>query len=150
MSSSIFLSLNLPRPNRQVSPNLPRKGPNPPSLFLRRSHSSPGFRFCSISMELEMESMASAIGVSIPVLRFLLCFAATIPVSFFWRIVPGSMSKHLYAALSGVFLSCISFGFSSNLHFLIPMALGYFSMLLCRRYCGVVTFFAGFGYLIGW
>lgn len=96
-----------------------------------------------------MESMASAIGVSIPVLRFLLCFAATIPVSFFRRIVPGSMPKHLYAALSGAFLSCFSFGFSSNLHFLIPMALGYSSMLLCRRYCGVVTFFAGFGYLIG-
>ncbi|XP_010933881.1 lysophospholipid acyltransferase 1 [Elaeis guineensis] len=100
-------------------------------------------------MELEMASMASAIGVSIPVLRFLLCFVATIPVSFLWRFVPGTLAKHLYAGLSGAALSYLSFGFSSNLHFLIPMAAGYASMLLCRRYCGILTFFVGFGYLIG-
>ncbi|CAI0474054.1 unnamed protein product [Linum tenue] len=38
-------------------------------------------------MDLDMQSMAAAIGVSVPVLRFLLCFAATIPVSFFHRVV---------------------------------------------------------------
>lgn len=97
-----------------------------------------------------MASMAAAIGVSIPVLRFLLCFVSTIPASFLWRLVPGTLRKHLYAGLSGAALSYLSFGFSSNLHFLIPMAVGYASMLLCRRYCGILTFFAGFGYLIGW
>ena len=101
-------------------------------------------------MELEMESMASAIGVSIPVLRFLLCFVATIPVSFVWRLVPGALAKHLYAAISGAALSYLSFGLSSNFHFLIPMALGYTSMLLFRKHCGILTFCAGFGYLIGW
>ncbi|XP_072957724.1 lysophospholipid acyltransferase 1-like [Typha angustifolia] len=100
-------------------------------------------------MGLEMESMAAAIGVSVPVLRFLLCFAATIPVSFMWRLVPGTLAKHLYAGLSGAFLSYLSFGFSSNLHFFFPMAMGYASMILFRRYCGIFTFFAGFGYLIG-
>lgn len=100
-------------------------------------------------MELEMESMASAIGVSIPVLRFLLCFFATIPVSLFWRLVPGVLPKHIYAAVSGAILSYLSFGFSSNLHFLVPMTLGYASMVLVRRHCGVITFFTGFGYLIG-
>ncbi|CAI0462908.1 unnamed protein product [Linum tenue] len=53
-----------------------------------------------------MQSMAAAIGVSVPVLRFLLCFAATIPVSFFHRVVPGSLPKHMYAALSGAILFC--------------------------------------------
>ncbi|KAH8521878.1 hypothetical protein Peur_040484 [Populus x canadensis] len=100
-------------------------------------------------MALEMESMASAIGVSVPVLRFLLCFVATIPVSFTHRFVPSLFGKHLYAALSGAFLSYLSFGFSSNLHFLVPMLLGYLSMVLFRPYCGILTFLLGFGYLIG-
>lgn len=93
--------------------------------------------------------MASAIGVSVPVLRFLLCFVATIPVSFTHRFVPSLFGKHLYAALSGAFLSYLSFGFSSNLHFLVPMLLGYLSMVLFRPYCGILTFLSGFGYLIG-
>ncbi|KAJ4954616.1 hypothetical protein NE237_011399 [Protea cynaroides] len=100
-------------------------------------------------MELEMESMASAIGLSVPVFRFLLCFVATIPVSFLRRFVPGTLPKHIYAAASGAFLSYLSFGFSSNLHFLVPMLIGYFSMVFYRRLCGFITFFAGFGYLIG-
>ncbi|XP_009764156.1 lysophospholipid acyltransferase 1 [Nicotiana tabacum] len=101
-------------------------------------------------MELpEMESMATAIGVSVPVLRFLLCFIATIPVSFLHRFVPSATGKHLYAAVMGGVLSYLSFGFSSNLHFLVPMVLGYGSMVVSRSYCGIITFFIAFGYLIG-
>ncbi|GLT90932.1 hypothetical protein SLE2022_088470 [Rubroshorea leprosula] len=100
-------------------------------------------------MGLDMEAMAASIGVSVPVLRFLLCFVATIPVSFLWRFVPGRLPKHLYSALSGALLSYLSFGFSSNLHFLVPMFLGYAAMLLYRPKCGIITFFLGFGYLIG-
>ncbi|XP_011072149.1 lysophospholipid acyltransferase 1 [Sesamum indicum] len=102
-------------------------------------------------MELpEMESMASGIGVSVPVLRFLICFAATIPVSFMHRFVPGGTAgRHLFAAVTGAFLSYLSFGFSSNLHFITPMLLGYASMVFCRKYCGIIAFILGFGYLIG-
>ncbi|GFQ06831.1 lysophospholipid acyltransferase 1 [Phtheirospermum japonicum] len=98
----------------------------------------------------ELELMALAIGVSVPVLRFLLCFVATIPVSFLHRFVPGGpTTRHLYAAATGAILSYLSFGFSSNLHFLVPMVLGYASMVICRKYCGIITFFLAFGYLIG-
>ncbi|XP_031098791.1 lysophospholipid acyltransferase 1-like [Ipomoea triloba] len=102
-------------------------------------------------MELpEMEFMASAIGISVPVLRFLLCFAATIPVSLIHRLVPGGATgRHIYAAATGAALSYLSFGFSSNLHFLVPMLLGYASMLINRPYCGAITFLLAFGYLIG-
>ncbi|KAK4262718.1 hypothetical protein QN277_028245 [Acacia crassicarpa] len=100
-------------------------------------------------MEMDMDAMAGAIGVSVPVLRFLLCFAATIPVSFLARFVPGSFLKHLYSAGTGALLSYVSFGFSSNLHFLVPMLAGYASMILCRSRCGIITFFLGFAYLIG-
>lgn len=93
-----------------------------------------------------MESMAAAIGVSVPVLRFLLCFLATIPVSSVWQLVPGRLPKHVYSAASGGTLSYLSFGFSSNLHFLVPMMLGYLSMLLFRPLSGILTFFLGFGY----
>ena len=100
---------------------------------------------------MEMESMASAIGVSVPVLRFLLCFVATIPVSFFHRLVPGGpTARHLYAALTGALLSYISFGFSSNLHFLVPMLISYASMIIYRKRCGVISFLSAMGYLIGW
>lgn len=99
---------------------------------------------------MDMDSMATSIGLSVPVLRFLICFAATIPVSFFWRFIPGSTAKHVYSAGSGVLLSYLSFGFSSNLHFLVPMLLGYASMVFYRSRCGILTFFIGFGYLIGW
>lgn len=97
-----------------------------------------------------MDSMASAIGVSVPVLRFLLCFAVTIPVGFVRRFVPGGPSlKHIYAASSGAILSYLSFGFSSNLHFLVPMLISYVSMLLFRSRCGLITFVSALGYLIG-
>ncbi|GAU46999.1 hypothetical protein TSUD_186410, partial [Trifolium subterraneum] len=100
-------------------------------------------------MELQLDSMAASIGVSVAVLRFLLCFVATIPFSFLWRFVPGRLPKHFYSAAVGVFLSYLSFGFSSNLHFLVPMVLGYASMIIYRQRCGIITFFLGFGYLIG-
>eukprot|EP01018_Ginkgo_biloba_P016702 Gb_16365 [translate_table: standard] len=100
-------------------------------------------------MAVDMESVAMTLGVSVPVLRFLLCFVATIPVSWLWRFIPGRLWRHLYAALTGALLSYLSFGFSSNLHFLVPMTVGYGSMLIDRRHCGLITFIAGFGYLIG-
>ncbi|KAJ9555118.1 hypothetical protein OSB04_009732 [Centaurea solstitialis] len=99
---------------------------------------------------MEMESMASSIGVSVPVLRFLLCFVATIPVSFFHRLVPGGpAARHLYAAFTGALLSYISFGFSSNLHFFVPMFISYAAMVLYRKRCGIISFLSAMGYLIG-
>ncbi|KAL1178636.1 hypothetical protein V6Z11_A03G109100 [Gossypium hirsutum] len=50
---------------------------------------------------------------------------------------------------SGLVLSYLSFGISSNLLFLVPMLLGYAAMLLYRPKCGIITFFLSFGYLIG-
>ncbi|KAI3501227.1 hypothetical protein L1887_29091 [Cichorium endivia] len=99
---------------------------------------------------MEMEEMASLIGVSVPVFRFLLCFVASIPTSFFHRFVPGgAIGKHLYAALTGAVLSYLSFGLSSNMHFLVSIIISYGSMLFCRKRCGLITFFLAMGYLIG-
>nr|AZT89176.1 lysophospholipid acyltransferase [Portulaca oleracea] len=100
-------------------------------------------------MELDLPSMAAAIGVSVPVLRFLLCFVATIPISFLWRLVPRTTPKHIYSAFTGAILSYLSFGFSSNLHFIVSMLIGYISMALYRPKSGIITFFGAFGYLIG-
>lgn len=101
-------------------------------------------------MGLEMEAMAGSIGVSVPVLRFLLCFAATIPTGLLWRAVPGAMGRHLYAGLTGATLSYLSFGATSNLLFVVPMTLGYLAMLLFRRHAGLITFLGAFGFLIAW
>ncbi|KAG5110705.1 hypothetical protein JHK82_039928 [Glycine max] len=64
--------------------------------------------------------------------------------------LPRGLPKHLYSSIVSVTLSYLSFGFSSNLHFLVHMFLGYVSMLLYHPQCGILTFFLGFGYLIGW
>ncbi|CAD6249964.1 unnamed protein product [Miscanthus lutarioriparius] len=101
-------------------------------------------------MGLEMEAMAASIGVSVPVLRFLLCFAATIPTGLLWRAVPGATGRHLYAGLTGATLSYLSFGATSNLLFVVPMTLGYLAMLLFRRHAGLITFLGAFGFLIAW
>ncbi|XP_024995507.1 lysophospholipid acyltransferase 1-like [Cynara cardunculus var. scolymus] len=101
-------------------------------------------------METKMKEMAYLIGVSVPVFQFLLCFVATIPVSFFHRFVPGgSTGKHLYAAFTGAVLSYLSFGLSSNMHFLVPMIISYGFMVFYRKRCGLITFLLAMGYLIG-
>ncbi|MCO5595718.1 hypothetical protein L7F22_049764 [Adiantum nelumboides] len=95
-----------------------------------------------------MEELAAALGVSIPVLHFLLALLVTILCSWLWRFVPGPRLRHLYAAFTGCFLSYYSFGWDANLHFLVPMLIGYVSMLLFRRHCGSITFVGAFGFLI--
>ncbi|PWA35932.1 membrane bound O-acyl transferase, MBOAT [Artemisia annua] len=97
-----------------------------------------------------MEEMALFIGVSPPIFQFLICFVATIPLSFFHRYVPGGpMGKHIYAASTGAVLSYMSFGLMSNMHFLVLIIISYASMVFCRKQCGVITFFLAMGYLIG-
>ncbi|KFK23829.1 hypothetical protein AALP_AAs39384U000100 [Arabis alpina] len=98
---------------------------------------------------LDLSSMAASIGVSVAVLRFFLCLVATNLISFAWRFVPSRLGKHIYSAASGALLSYVSFGFSSNLHFLVPMTIGYASMTIYRPLSGFITFFLGFAYLVG-
>ncbi|XP_057977084.1 lysophospholipid acyltransferase 1 [Malania oleifera] len=98
---------------------------------------------------VDTDAMAAALGVTSAVFRFLACFLATVPVAFLRRLVPGVLPRHIFSAASGALLSYLSFGASSNLHFLVPMLLGYASMVLYRRRCGIITFLIGFGYLIG-
>eukprot|EP00250_Pteridium_aquilinum_P013631 c21467_g1_i1 orf=479-1855(-) len=95
-----------------------------------------------------MEDLAATIGVSLPVFRFLLAFLATIPCSWLWRFLPGPRLRHFYSALSGCFLSYYAFGWDANLHFLVPMIIGYGSMIVFRRHCGSITFAGAFGFLI--
>ncbi|KAH7445735.1 hypothetical protein KP509_01G022300 [Ceratopteris richardii] len=96
-----------------------------------------------------MEQLAAALGVSIPVFRFLVAFLATIPCSWLCRFIPGTRIRHLYSTLTGCFLSHYAFGWDANLHFAVPMLIGYSSMLFCRRYCGSITFIGAFAFLIG-
>ncbi|KAI3703434.1 hypothetical protein L1987_73507 [Smallanthus sonchifolius] len=147
-SCRIDRSCQSPVTPRQLVLGLPQLLPLPnlnPRLIGTKSTKTP-----TDLPSMDMEATATAIGVSLPVLRFLLCFVATIPVGFFHRFVPaGPTGKHLYAALTGAVLSYLSFGISSNLHFLVPMLVSYVSMVVYRRRCGLITFVLAMGYLIG-
>lgn len=95
-----------------------------------------------------LEGVASALGVSVPVARFLLCFVGSIPCSALARAMPAGRVRNLYAAATGLVLSYYSFGSEANLFFILPIVVGYGSMLLARPHCGAVTFFVAFGFLL--
>jgi lysophospholipid acyltransferase len=97
-----------------------------------------------------LEGVALALGVSVPVARFLLCFVGSIPCSALARAMPAGRVRNLYAAATGLVLSYYSFGSEANLFFILPIVVGYGSMLLARPHCGAVTFFVAFGFLLTW
>jgi lysophospholipid acyltransferase len=87
-----------------------------------------------------LEAVAEMLGVGVPVLRFLVCFLASIPCSWLWRYVPSPTARHFYAAVTGALLSYFSFGAASNVYFAALMLVSYTSMLVSRRYCGIISF----------
>lgn len=95
-----------------------------------------------------LEAVAEMLGVGVPVLRFLVCFLASIPCSWLWRYVPSPTARHFYAAVTGALLSYFSFGAASNVYFAALMLVSYTSMLVSRRYCGIITFVISFAFLI--
>jgi lysophospholipid acyltransferase len=97
-----------------------------------------------------LEAVAEMLGVGVPVLRFLVCFLASIPCSWLWRYVPSPTARHFYAAVTGALLSYFSFGAASNVYFAALMLVSYTSMLVSRRYCGIITFVISFAFLITW
>ncbi len=99
---------------------------------------------------MTMEAVAELLGTGVPMLRFLVCFLASIPCSWLWRYVPSAAARHLYAAATGALLSYFSFGAASNFYFGILMLVSYGSMLFSRRHCGIITFVIAFAFLITW
>lgn len=97
-----------------------------------------------------LEGIASVLGVSVPVTRFLLCFLGSIPCSAVARLMPAGRVRNLYAAATGIVLSYYSFGPEANLFFILPIVVGYGSMLLARRHCAAITFSVAFGFLLIW
>jgi hypothetical protein len=97
-----------------------------------------------------LEDVAGVLGVSVPVVRFLFCFLASIPCSWLARFTPAGALRNLYAAGSGALLSYYAFGAAANFLFFFPILVSYGSMLVYRRRCGVITFFIAFAFLIAW
>lgn len=86
--------------------------------------------------------------MSLPVVRFLLCFAATVPVSWAWRLLPWAWLRHAYAASTGLFLTYAAFGWQALLLCGAPIIASYSAMLLFRRRAGVITFALAFSFLV--
>ncbi|CAM6081531.1 unnamed protein product [Calypogeia fissa] len=95
-----------------------------------------------------MEVVAEAIGVSIPVLQFLICFSLTVPCSALRRFIKGTTGRHAYSAVTGAVLSHYSFGSASNILFVVPILGSYASMVFYRKKSGFITAFIAFTYLI--
>lgn len=99
---------------------------------------------------MTMDEFAQVLGISVGVLRYLLCFLASIPCSWLWRYMPNATTRHLYAAVTGALLSYFSFGAVSNVYFGMLMLVSYVSMLVSRRHCGSITFVLAFALLVTW
>jgi hypothetical protein len=99
---------------------------------------------------MTMDEFAQVLGISVGVLRYLLCFLASIPCSWLWRYMPNATTRHLYAAVTGALLSYFSFGAISNVYFGMLMLVSYVSMLVSRRHCGSITFVLAFALLVTW
>jgi len=99
---------------------------------------------------MTMDEFAQVLGISVGVLRYLLCFLASIPCSWLWRYMPNATTRHLYAAVTGALLSYFSFGAISNVYFAMLMLVSYVSMLVSRRHCGSITFVLAFALLVTW
>ncbi|KAK9864166.1 hypothetical protein WJX84_000212 [Apatococcus fuscideae] len=90
---------------------------------------------------------ADSIGQTVSVLRFMLCFFASVPVSIVFKQVPTAKGRHLYAALTGFALIYYPFG-NGCLHSLGPILLTYLAMIVARPYCGMLAWLIDFSYLV--
>lgn len=98
---------------------------------------------------MEYAQVASALGLSLPVFHYLVCFISTIPVAFFHRFVPTVAGRHLYAFAGGAILTYLCFG-NEVVYLYIPVVMAYLSMVLYRKKAGTITFFLTFAFLIYW
>ncbi|CAM6096515.1 unnamed protein product [Calypogeia fissa] len=98
-----------------------------------------------------LQPVADALGLSVPVVQFLLWFLATLPVSWGWRLVPkgATQARHWYAAVTGAVVAHYALPPGSNWLLLVPVAMSYAAMVLWRRRCGQITFVLAFGFMLG-
>ncbi|XP_024540433.1 lysophospholipid acyltransferase 1-like [Selaginella moellendorffii] len=95
-----------------------------------------------------MSDVAVALGISVPVLRFLVFFFSTIPIGWLWRLMPNPTARHLYSAITGMLVSHLAFGPGANALFVFPLVVTYASMVIHRPSCGIVSFVLDFAFLI--
>ncbi|KAK9836737.1 hypothetical protein WJX74_007100 [Apatococcus lobatus] len=90
---------------------------------------------------------AASIGQTVSVLRFMLCFFASVPISIIFKQVPTAKGRHLYAAVTGFALIYYPFG-NGCVHSLGPILITYLAMLVARPYCGMIAWLVDFSYLV--
>lgn len=106
-----------------------------------------------------MEPLASAVsetlGLSKAVSRFLLAYGLSVPVSLALRALPAgtrtaAFLRHCYAAVSGLVLTYLAFGWDALPMIMVPVATAFLAMHLTPKDCGFVTFLGTFTFLIAW
>eukprot|EP00897_Mesotaenium_endlicherianum_P006109 jgi/Mesen1/5526/ME000279S04741 len=95
-----------------------------------------------------LEDVCLALGISIAVGRFLVCFLLSIPAGFIHRFIGPVTLRHAWATISGLILSYYAFGATANYLLAIPVLMAYGSMLADRKHCGLLTTVSTFIYLI--
>ncbi|CAI5475873.1 unnamed protein product [Closterium sp. Yama58-4] len=87
-------------------------------------------------------------GVDYSAAAYLVGALSSIPVAYLHRFIGPPALRHVYAAVSGVLLSLISFTPDVLLHFILAAAFTLIVMRTQRRICGLVTFIGTFAHLI--
>ncbi|CAI5466391.1 unnamed protein product [Closterium sp. Yama58-4] len=87
-------------------------------------------------------------GVDYSAAAYLVGALSSIPFAYLHRFIGPPALRHVYAAVSGVLLSLISFTPDVLLHFILAAAFTLVVMRTQRRICGLVTFIGTFAHLI--
>ncbi|CAI5980500.1 unnamed protein product [Closterium sp. NIES-64] len=87
-------------------------------------------------------------GVDYSAAAYLVGALSSIPVAYLHRFIGPPALRHVYAAVSGVLLSLISFTPDVLLHFILAAAFTLVVMRTQRSICGLVTFIGTFAHLI--
>ncbi|GJP51711.1 hypothetical protein CLOM_g10860 [Closterium sp. NIES-68] len=86
--------------------------------------------------------------VDYSVAAYLVGALSSVPVAYLHRFIRSPALRHVYAAVSGVLLSLISFTPDVLLHFVLAAAFTLVAMRTQRSICGLVTFIGTFAHLI--
>lgn len=101
-----------------------------------------------IDFDAPARALAS-VGIPAGTAHFVFAMFAAVPISWAIPHIPTATGRHLYCALTGIFLTMYSYGWDS-IFLAFATVVSYILMLTSRCRCGPVSWVFGVGFLLAW